>query len=437
MKKPNVVMIVADDHRYDALHCAGDPVVRTSHLDALAAKGVRFANTHMMGGRSAALCTPCRACIHSGVSVFRCADGQTIAPHLALLPETLRHAGYATFAVGKWHNDKHAFDRSFAGGSRLFFGGMNDHYDVPLHDYTPGGTYEKEDAYRLEAHSTDVFTEAAAEFLSQYERDEPFMLYLAYTAPHDPRMAPPEYHAMYREEEIPLPPNYMPEHPFDNGELQIRDEQLEAWPRTPEAVRKHNADYYAMITHMDAGIGRVMRTLQERGLADNTIVVYTADHGLALGRHGLMGKQNLYDSSVRIPLIVAGSGVPEGAVVADLTCQIDIFPTICELTGTPVPETVEGRSLAAAMRGSDDGRRAKVGAAYKELQRMIKDERWKLIRYTKTADGQGTDKLQLFDLQEDPWEINDLSGLPEYADKVEELLYKLRKWQEEVGDPFL
>ncbi|ULL15992.1 DUF4976 domain-containing protein [Paenibacillus sp. H1-7] len=438
-KQPNVLFIISDDHRHDAIHCAGDSTVHTPHLDALAAGGVRFAGTHIMGGWNGAVCVPSRACVHSGVSVFRCVEGNTIAPQLALLPETLRSVGYHTYAVGKWHNDRASFNRSFAGGSRIFWGGMSGHYHVPLHDFDASGTYSKENAYYLDSHShsTDVFTDAAVSFLEAYDQDNPFMLYLAYTAPHDPRTAPEEFRSMYRDEDIPLPPNFMPEHPFDNGEMKIRDEDLEAYPRTPEAIKRHIADYYAMISHMDDGIGRVLQTLHERGLMDNTIIVYTADHGLAVGQHGLMGKQNMYDHSIRIPLIMKGCGIPEGIAVTGLTYQIDIFPTLCDLTGTPIPATVEGMSLLPHMSGNSKEIRTTVGSAYKDIQRTIKDNRWKLIQYHPDQGVHKGEKLQLFDLLQDPWETKDLSDQPDYDQIKQRLVHELLNWRRSAGDPLL
>ena len=165
---------------------------------------------------------------------------------------------------------------------------------------------------------------------------------------------PKEYLDMYDPATISLPESYLPEHPFDNGELRVRDELLAGFPRGEDEVRRHIAAYYAMITHADAQMGRVLKVLEETGRAENTIIVFAGDNGLAVGKHGLMGKQSLYEHSIRVPLMMAGPGVPAGKRSEAFAYLIDIFPTLCELTGVPTPETVEGRSLVPAMEDSSE-----------------------------------------------------------------------------------
>lgn len=442
---PNILLIISDDHRHSALHGFGEPAVQTPVLDRLAADGVAMRRAHIMGGMTGAVCIPARACLHTGAHVFRCSVGHsveagralsTLNPELALLGETLRAAGYQTFATGKWHNDRASFARSFEGAARIFFGGMCDHDKVPLHDFDPTGAYPPEQAYIGEGFSSELFADAAVDFLTNHADGRPFFLYLAFTAPHDPRTPPPEYAALYDPAAIPLPPNFLPEHPFDNGELRVRDEQLAPWPRTPEVIRQHMADYYGMISHMDAQIGRVLDALDQAGHADNTLVVYLADHGLAVGQHGLMGKQNLYDHSIRVPLILRGPGVPAGRQVNELVYSYDLFPTLCELVGLPIPPTVDSRSFAGLVQGRETSGRETVFAVYKDVQRMVSDGRWKLIRYYRAHErGVGEDRLQLFHLAEDPWETQDLAGQSAYRHELERLAQALADWMQAVGDP--
>ncbi len=239
--------------------------------------------------------------------------------------------------------------------------------------------------------------------------DQPFLLYVAFTAPHDPR-TPPE---RWRRDPatVSLPPNAVPVHPFDNGEMQVRDERLEAWPREPEAVRRHIADYYGMIAHLDDRIGSILATLEARGLAEDTVVVYSADHGIAIGQHGLMGKQNLYEHSTRVPLIMAGPGIVEGRRVDDLVWHGDTTATLLDIAGTDPAVAADGHSLMPALRGEGLPSREYVGAAYRFTQRSVQDGRWKLIRYSSNPDWRpggeqtrGSDVVQLFDLDNDPWE---------------------------------
>jgi arylsulfatase A-like enzyme len=254
-------------------------------------------------------------------------------------------------------------------------------------------------------------------------------MYISFLAPHDPRTMPEEFLRMYDPDEIELPANFMPEHPFDNGEMTIRDEKLEAWPRTEEAIRKHTAEYYAMITHVDARIGEVIGKLKEQGEYENTIIVFAGDNGLAVGRHGLMGKQSVYDHSVHVPLIFAGPGIPQGEKRDAFAYLLDIFPTLCDLTGSEIPETVEGKSLVPAM-ADNDSIRENLFFAYTSLHRGIRDCRYKLIEYN--VEGQRT--TQLFDLQKDPWEVEDLSEKPEMKPELERLRKELLKWKDETDD---
>lgn len=444
-QRPNVLFIVSDDHRMDAIRSFGDDVVETPVLDQLVASGASFRQTHISGGFVGAVCVPSRACIMTGTDAFRAtisqavddtAGSMTINPSLATLPATLRGAGYQTYSIGKWHNDTKSFAEGFEAGARLFFGGMSDHERVPLHDYDPSGEYSPEDRSISEGFSTELFADAAVDFLENYREADAFFLYIAFTAPHDPRTPPREYADLYDPASIPLPPNFTPTHPFDNGELVVRDELLAANPRDPDEVKNHIADYYGMISHLDAQIGRVLRALEHSGRADDTIVVYTADHGLAVGQHGLLGKQNLYEHSIRVPLIMRGPRLPVGKQVTGLGSNADIFPTLCELVDIPVPHSVDGRSLLPALDDEQSGVRDRVYAAYKDVQRMASDGQWKLIRYYRSAERQvGTDTFQLFDLVNDPLETRDLSAEPSSRRQGDRLFAELDAWQRLVGDP--
>ena len=432
--QPNILFMIADDHRWDAIGGIGDPTVKTPTLDSLMARGTTFRQTHIMGSLVGAVCVPSRAAVLTSANLFR-SGGNQINRDLAVWPQVMREAGYHTFATGKWHNDRETFTNSFAEGAKIFFGGMSSHLDVPVFDYDPSGEYPETAKYSGEKFSTELFADAAVQFLQNYDAEDPFFLYLSFTSPHDPRTPPAEYAAMYPPEDIPLPENFLPEHPFDNGEMRIRDEVLAPFPRTPEIVQQHIADYYGMITHMDAEIGRVLSTLNATGHLNNTIIIYTADHGLAVGQHGLLGKQNLYNHSIRVPSIFAGPGVPEAVTVDALTYLYDVFPTACDLTGVECPDTTEGRSLVPLMEGCVDRVRPTVFAAYRDIQRTIKDKRWKLIRYYVSEEtGKGTDCIQFFDLEQDPGETTNLADLPEHADRIRSLAADMEMWQIETND---
>ncbi len=222
----------------------------------------------------------------------------------------------------------------------------------------------------------------------------------------------------------------MPAHPFDNGALVGRDENLAPHPRTPAVMRQHLADYYATITHLDFEVGRILGELDRLGLAENTIVIYTSDQGLAVGgRHGLMGKQNLYEH-VKPPLVVAGPGIPHGQSDA-LVYLYDLFPTICELAGAKTPPVAEGNSLLGIMHGKQTKIRDWLFTAYIAGQRMIRDDRWKLIQYNAS----GVRNRQLFDLQQDPDELRNLAEDPAFAPQRERLERLMLEARKQFADP--
>jgi arylsulfatase A-like enzyme len=232
---------------------------------------------------------------------------------------------------------------------------------------------------------------------------------------------------MYERDKIPLPKDYKPLHPFDNGEQFCRDERLAPWPRTEDEVRKHLHDYYAVITAMDHHIGRLLATMKDLGLYDNTIFIYSADHGLAIGSHGLFGKQNLYEAGMKPPLLLSGPGIPKGESGA-LVYLHDIFPTVCDLVGAEIPAGLDGKSLEPVIESTVTGVRETLFLSYRDVQRAVRDSRWKLIRYPQV------NVTQLFDLKEDPHELTNLAEKPEHAERIKELTAHLKRWQKDLGD---
>lgn len=447
--KPNILFFFTDDQRFDTIHALGNPLVHTPVMDRLVARGVSFTHAHIPGGTSAAICMPSRAMLHTGRTLFHLdGAGADIPPEHTLMGEYLRSHGYRTWGTGKWHNGVSSYARSFSDGAEIFFGGMDDHWNVPVFDYDPDGKYEGTlpqcpDAFRSNElnirkgnhvhagrHSSEIFADCAAEWLKGYDSEDPFFMYVSFMAPHDPRTMPREFLDMYDPEDIPLPQNFMGGHPFDNGDLKVRDEVLETFPRDPASVRRHIAEYYAMITHLDAQMGRVMQALEDRGMADDTIVVFAGDNGLAIGQHGLFGKQNLYEHSIRVPLVFSGPGIPRGVRRSAYAYLLDIFPTLCDLTGLATPGSVEGVSLVPTLKDPAARPRETLFAAYRQWQRMVKDGRFKLIEYV--VDGRRT--TQLFDLEHDPMECRNLAGEAAHADRLAALRTRLTDWRDEWGD---
>ena len=449
MKNPNVLFIFTDDQRFDTISALGNPEIDTPNLDRLVKQGTTFTHAHIMGGTSAAVCMPSRAMLHTGRTLFRLhGSGETIPVAHKMLGGVLQEQGYDCFGTGKWHNGRESFARSFNCGAEIFFGGMDDHWNVPAYDFDPSGSYESRfpviedpksdnavtwrhcDHIHLGRHSSELFSDAVIRFLAGRNADKPFFAYVSYMAPHDPRTMPERFLKMYDPEKQELPENFLGGHPFDNGSLQIRDECLAQFPRDPGEVRRHIAEYYAMITHLDFEVGRVLEELERQGLSKETIVVFAGDNGLALGQHGLMGKQNLYDHSVRVPLIFAGPGVPKDQKTDAWCYLLDIFPTLCDLTGLPTPETVEGMSLLPAIQEPSTVVRDSLHFAYKGVQRAVRRGRHKLIEYVVSEER----TTQLFDLQSDPCETMSLASEPEHAEILESLRRELRRWPTDFGD---
>lgn len=449
MKKPNILLFMADDHRGQSIGSLGETSLHTPTMDRLIAEGTAFLRNGHTGSFNVAVCVPARAALHTGNPVYRASrerdfrdasvpDTRTIHPERITLGEFLREVGYQTFFTGKWHNDTDSLNRSFGDGRRIFLGGMSGHYSVLLRDYDASGAYKDEDTYVIPRHDSELYTEAAIDFLNSRDEKSPFFLTVAFTSPHDPREAPEEFVEKYPATGIQMPPNFQ-QHPFDQGHRDIRDEKLADFPRDEDEIRRHIGDYFAMIEHQDREMGKVLQALEDRGDLENTIVVYTADHGLAVGQHGLMGKQNLYEHSVRVPLIFRGPGVPQAQVVEGLTQTPDLYPTLCEMTGIPIPETVSAKSLLPLMRNPKAKVRDYQYCLYFNLQRSVSDGRYKLIRYYRqggdhTGLSQGEDHIQLFDLHQDPWETRNLYGVAEYEAEEQRLVDALQDWMLEEDD---
>jgi arylsulfatase A-like enzyme len=317
--KPNIVFIFADDQSFASIAELGNTDVETPNLDRLARRGTTFTHAFNMGSWSGAVCVASRTMLNSGRFVW---DANAIYDQSEQerregrwWSEYMKAAGYRTYMTGKWHckaNAEAAFDVA-----RDIRPGMPkdtpEGYDRPAADgsdpWSPsdpkfGGFWEGG------THWSEVVANHADEFLSEAaQRAEPFFMYLAFNAPHDPRQSPKQYVAKYPLESIKVPASFLPVYPYADEigcGKSLRDEKLGPFPRTEHSIQVHRQEYYAIITHMDEMIGRILDAIEATGKADNTWIFFTADHGLSVGHHGLMGKQNMYDDSVRVPLIVAG-----------------------------------------------------------------------------------------------------------------------------------
>ncbi|MCA9229842.1 MAG: sulfatase-like hydrolase/transferase [Planctomycetales bacterium] len=400
-KRPNVLFLLTDDQRADTIGALGNSVVQTPNLDQLARSGFVFENAYCMGSTMGAVCNPSRHMLHSGMSLYRYdpkkRDGS--------FGDVMRKAGYVTYHLSKKGNTALEYHKAFN-----YSGYLQDH------------------AERTSGHHGRTAANRAIAFLNdEWDRQQPLFMYLGFAGPHDPRVAAPEWTEKYDRATIPLPANFKPFHPIDNHWMTGRDEALAPWPRTPAIVRQHLHDYYACISSIDHHIGRILQTLRELGEFENTIIVFSSDHGLAIGSHGLFGKQNLYEHSMGSPLIFAGPRIPSGSS-ASFAYLFDIFPTVCELTQTEVPPGLDGRSLAKIIRGDQQSVRDTVFLAYEDGQRAVHSGDWKLIRYPQV------NYSQLFNLREDPDELHNLASEGQHQQKVEEMMALLASEQHAYDD---
>lgn len=443
--RPNFLFMICDDLMFRTIRGLNNPEILTPNIDRLLSSGKAFTHSFHQGSWSPAVCIASRTMLTSGLTGFHAQAGIDDVPTWG---QTLGNAGYDTYICGKWHLDNTVLQRSFKAmgpiGPAMFdstpIGGAA--YKRP----SPGNTWEPWDESlkghwihtglwvnqfpdRIR-HSASIYTDCFIDHLinKASKSKAPFFMYLGFNSPHDPRQSPREFVDLYPQDKIQIPPNFLPEHPFDQGDARERDELLAPFPRTPTAVQLHRREYYAIITYVDHQIGRILDALQQSGKAANTYVILTADHGLAVGEHGLMGKQNLYDCSIRVPLIICGPGISGGQRTSELVYQHNLFATTCELAGIPIPDTVEFPSIAPLLRGHDSPVYDSIFSYYRGFQRTVRTKTHKLIVYPQVQ------RIQVFDIENDPWEMHDLSTDPAAAGIKSDLIRRLKQFQQELGD---
>ena len=428
--RPNILFLFADDQRADTIAALGNPIIKTPNLDRLAHRGMSFMGAHMQGGMQGATCVPSRAMLLSGRNLFHI-DEKLMRD--ATWPEAFGKAGYTTFVSGKWHNGDASLARSFQIARSIFTGGMTNPMQAKLRDVTDG---EVGAAKLAPKHACEVFADETIRFLKEH-KGGPFFAYVPFDAPHDPHIVPEDFPVRYDVEKIPLPPSFLSQHPWDNGEMTVRDKQLLPWPRQPEAVRTMIAEYYRYISYLDMQIGRVLDALEVSPFANNTIVVFSADSGVARGSHGLIGKQNVYEyDSVRVPLIIAGPGITANKRTGAMCYLFDVLPTLGKRCDVESPNQSDGFDFNATLEDPKKPARDHLMFAYRNVQRGFTDGHWKLILYPRVG------KMQIFNLDADPHERNNLADwdrldpvdLPFIKSKIGPLLERLKKERLASGD---
>ncbi|WP_372845911.1 sulfatase-like hydrolase/transferase [Pontiella sp.] len=439
-EKPNVVFIFADDMSYETIHAAGMLDIDTPNLDTLVERGASFTHAYNMGAWGGAVCAASRSMLNSGRFVWQAQGGvKSGVQEKRMWSQRMQDAGYQTYMTGKWHVPGAEAEDLFNVAQHVR-GGMPKQteagYNRPKspEDYETGWKpWETKYGGFWEGgtHWSEIVANDSLDYLAAAAQDDkPFFMYLAFNASHDPRQSPKEYIDRYPLERIKLPENFLPQYPYADKicGLNLRDEKLMPYPRTEYAVKIHRQEYFAIITHMDNQIGRILEALEKTGKADNTYIVFTADHGLSVGHHGLCGKQNMYDHSVRVPFLVVGPDVKPGIKIDAPIYLQDAMATSLELAGAPA-DGIDFKSLLPLLRGESDEHYPEIYGAYMNRQRMITKGDWKFVSYP-TANVE-----RLFNLKKDPNEMNDLAANPEYAAKLKQLREALTTLCLDLDDP--
>ncbi len=457
--RPNILFIMSDDHAAHAISAYGSKVNNTPHIDRLASEGARLTNTFCTN----AICTPSRATILTGqyshVNGVLTLDDEIDSSRRVQSQKILAAAGYKTAIVGKWHlgNNPPSNPQGF------------DYWNVlpGQGDYNDPTFFEMGEKVQYEGYVTDIITEKATEWLDTVDGDDPFFLMVHHKAPHSSWIPAKRHENLGVEGEFPEPETLQDDYETRSqavkmSSIQIEDtrkenlkfdpppglnqEELRSW-----AYQRYITDYTRTVQAVDDSVGTLLDYLDEHNLADNTLVVYTSDQGMFLGDHGWHDKRFMYEESLRMPFIAKLPGeIPAGSVVEGMLLNLDFAPTFLDYAGIERPGEMQGESARGLLRGEvpDDWRSSLYYRYWMHLQGHrivphygVRNERYKLIYYygvttedTRMPDLEIPDEWELYDLEEDPNELNNVYGNPEYAAVQAEMLAELDRLQAEAGD---
>jgi len=440
--KPNVLIFVTDDQRWNTLGCYGDPVIRTPNIDSLARGGVLFKYAFVQAPQ----CCPSRASLQTG----RYPHAHHVRWNSIPIPDDettigqiLSDSGYETACFGKMHVKPQDPAR------------MGFQYSSTISDYnrylaqhgiksgmaaskgpylklasTGAGTYP----FPKEHYITNWIGDRAVEYLKEHRHPhKPFFMYVSFFKPHIPWNPPEPYDKMYDPKEIPLVPRL-------SHDLEMKPPSVRAYYRhmgmdkiSDEELRSMIARHYGLISLVDDNVGKVLKALEAAGVAENTIVVYLSDNGTMLADHNLIRKgRYVYDANARTPLLMRWpAGFPAGKVVdGSLADEIDIMPTLLAAAGVQIPRRVQGMNLIPVIDGTASGKDSsfqQIGFEANGYVTSIRTLKWRYVYYT---DGTG----ELYDHQKDPHETTNLFGKPEYKDVISRLQERLLRWRTETQD---
>ncbi|MCA9130282.1 MAG: sulfatase [Planctomycetales bacterium] len=447
--RPNILVVLCDDIRWNALSCMGHPHLKTPHIDRLAAEGLLFENSFC----TTSLCSPSRASILSGL--YAHAHGVTnnfteYPDSMQTFPLRLHEAGYATAYVGKYHMGEDNDDPRPGFDHFVTHKGQGKYFDT---EFNFNGQQRKV----VEGYYTTVVTDMAKDWISQQSKEQPWMLMLGHKAPHSFYFPEPKYEHAFDDVEV----NY----PHSSFQLSDKPEWLQKRLTTWHGIygpifewRKDFPDtsaagvmdfqamvraYWGTILSVDDSMGALVSLLQSRGELDNTVILFMGDNGLLEGEHGMVDKRTMHEASIRIPIIIRYPTLAGGQAkrIAEQVLTVDIAPTLCELAGTPPLQGIHGRSMVGMINGTDaDWRKSwfyhynyEKQFPYTPNVRGIRTDRWKLIRYPHGDGQQDRHMMELYDLSNDPLESRNLSQDPDQQNRIKELSRELQQLMAATG----
>ena len=461
-EKPNILFLFADDQMFNTIGALNGLDVKTPNLDRLVEQGVSFSHTYNQGSFTPAVCVASRTMMVTGAYLWKAASfskkgnnqKDINAPKSTsnytiefnkpekYWPEYLKEAGYDTYMSGKWHVGEVSPKSIFDVSKHIRPGMPNQVKSRYLRSFDKNSldTWSPYDSinggyWKGGKHWSEVLADDGISFIENSKLStNPFFMYLAFNAPHDPRQAPKEYVDMYPVDSIKVPENFIPEYPYSEAAgagRGLRDEKLAPFPRTAYSVQVNRKEYFALISHMDTQIGRILDALEASGKANNTYIFFTADHGLAIGDHGFIGKQNMYDSSMRVPMLISGPNIPKGKSVDAFVYLQDVMATTLDIAGLEKPEQVDFNSLLPLAKGETTASAySTVYGAYFGSQRMYRTDNYKMIVYPTI------DIVRLYDMKKDPLEMVDLAeDKQENKELLNRLFTEYQVLQKEMGDP--
>ena len=445
-RRPNVVVILTDDQRWDMAGCAGHPFLHTPNIDRLAAEGARFKNMFV----TTSLCSPSRASMLSGLyaHAHHVTNNFTDYPaDLASYPLQLQRAGYETAYIGKWHMGEQSDEKRPGFDYWVTHKGQGKYYDTTFN--VNGTRTVKEGCY------THRVTDMAVEWL-RAEHQRPFLLILGHKAPHTPFTPEKKYEHIYDHIEIRYPwtafhlegkPRWITErlntwHGIYGPIFGFRNNFPDTSARGVLEFARFVRAYTATIKSIDDSVGRLYQTLKQTGQLDNTLIIFTSDNGFFLGEHGMTDKRTMHEPSIRVPLFARyPSLIKPGTVIEEMVLNIDIAPSILDICGAEPLENIHGRSWKPLLKGDAAGWRKSWYYAYNyEKQfpytpnvRGVRTDDWKYVHYPNGDGKPDIYKAELYNLKDDPGETRNLIDDARYAAKVSELQAELIRLMAQAG----